>query len=106
MTILDLDGVEPPRIRERSLAPVVLGVKMPAHLAAWVRERVFTEQTTINAFLLGLVERERDGLPPDCRAWLTAQAAQCGCPGDPDQALVLVLRHLADRWPRGARLRP
>lgn len=85
----------------------MISVKLAPHLNVWVKARAAAERTTRNGYIVRLLTRERDGLPlpDDCRDWLTRQAAQCGCPGDPDRALVLVIRHLADRWPDGARLR-
>lgn len=104
--MLDLDGVGPP-----DAPPVrreVISVKLAPHLAVWVRERASAERTTMNGYIVALLRRERDGearLPADCRAWLDRQAVQCDLKGDPDAALVAVIRHLADRWPDGARLR-
>lgn len=80
---------------------------MPAVLAAYIREQAYEDGVTVNAWMNRLIAAHRDGdrLPADVREWLRIQAANCGCPGDPDRALVLVLRHLMDRWPYGARLR-
>ncbi len=104
--VLDLDGTEPPYLPHGSVRTRVVGTRLPPHIAAWVQEQARLRRTTAAAWIAALIVRERDGgLPEDCREWLTRQAAQCGVPGDPDAALVLVLRHLADRWPNGARLR-
>lgn len=103
--VLDLDATVPPR-QPKSMRWPVIGVKMDAALAAFVREQAHVERTTGSSYIRRLIRQARDGqLPADCRDWLTRQAAQCGCPGDPDAALVAVIRHLADRWPDGARLR-
>jgi hypothetical protein len=103
--VLDVDAVAPP-VSPATLRGVVLGVKVPATTAAFVRERAWQDGVTVNAYLRRLIEVDRDGgLPADCREWLRVQAGQCDCPGDPHGALVAVLRHLADRWPDGARLR-
>lgn len=105
MTVLDLDGVAPPRMPKSRRWPVV-SVRMPAHYKAWLMERALREGMTINAYMVRMIGRDRDqGLPPDVRNWLARQAVQCGLKGQPDEALVLVLRHLADRWPDGARLK-
>lgn len=104
--VLDLDATRPRMLPPHSVRSRVLGVRLPAHLAAWVVSQAEQERTTVNGYLAALIVRERDdGMPPDVRDWLTRQAAQCGVPGEPDTALVMVLRHLADRWPDGARLR-
>lgn len=105
--VLDLDATEP-RILPRGTARTkVLGVRVPTHLAAWVTTQAERDRTTPSGYVAALIRRDRDGdrLPDDVKVWLTRQAAQCGVPGDPDAALVIVLRHLADRWPNGARLR-
>lgn len=103
--LLDLDAAAPPRAPKSARWPVI-GVRMDASLAAFVREQAHVEHCTVNGYLVRLVRRARDGqLPADVRDWLVIQAAQCGHPGDPDAALVAVIRHLADRWPEGARLR-
>lgn len=105
--LLDLDATPAPH-PPRSLRTPVVGIRMDAALAAYVREEAARDRCSVNRWLNRLIRQHRDrrALPDDCRAWLTVQAGQCGCPGDPDQALVLVLRHLADRWPHGARLHP
>lgn len=101
---LDLDADLPP-VRPKSFRWPVIGIRIPAHLKAYLEQRVFQDGTTINHYVRTLIEADRHGLPADCREWLVKQAAQCGVPGRPEEALVLVLRHLADRWPDGARLR-
>lgn len=105
--VLDLDATEPRILPRGTARSKVLGVRVPAHLAAWVTTQAERERTTPSQYVATLIRRERDGqlLPDDVRVWLTRQAAQCGCPGDPEAALLIVLRHLADRWPNGARLR-
>lgn len=103
--ILDLDGTEPPWLPSGSVRTRTVSTRLPPHVAAWLDEQARLRRTTTAGYLAQLVRRDRDhGLPSDCREWLTRQAAQCGCPGDVDQALIIVLRHLADRWPNGARL--
>lgn len=104
--VLDLDATRPRILPRGAVRSSVISVRMPAHLAAWVHAQAERERTNVNQYVTGLLRRERDqGMPVDVRDWLTRQAAQCGVPGDPDTALILVLRHLADRWPDGARLR-
>lgn len=99
-----MDGTRPPAPPARRNE--VIGVKVAPHVATWLRATAAAEGTTMNGYIVRLLRRERDGgLPADCRTWLARQAAQCGHPGDPDAALVTVIRHLADRWPDGARLR-
>jgi hypothetical protein len=103
---LDLDGRHPPFLPSRNQRQVVISTKLPAHLAAWLRERARLDRTTPADYVRTLIVHARDGaMPADCRDWLVRQAAQCGIPGRPDDALVAVIRHLADRWPNGARLR-
>lgn len=107
LVTLDLDGELPPG--PPAMRSEVVSARVPADLAAFVRECAADERTTPAEWLRRLiVQRRSDGpaLPADVRSWLVVQAAQCGCPGDADRALVMVLRHLADRWPDGARLRP
>lgn len=104
--VLDLDGVEPPGAPPRSLATTVVAVRVPAFTAARLRQLCEHLGTSPNAWLKALIERElAGGLPADCVEWLRRQAAQLGMPGRPAEAEVAVLRHLADRWPHGARLR-
>lgn len=104
--VLDLDA-EPPLPTPKSLRWPVVGTRMPAHRHAWLRERAAADGITVNALVNRvLAEAQQGGWPADVREWLLMQAGQCGCPGDPEQALVAVIRHLADRWPYGARLRP
>ncbi len=103
--LLDLDA-DPAPNPPRSLRHPVFGIRMDSSLACYVREQALLEHCSANAWILRRIREHRDShLPADCREWLVKQAAQCGCPGDPDRALELVLRHLADRWPNGARLR-
>jgi hypothetical protein len=104
--VLDLDGIRPPGPPKRQ--SVQLGFRVIPSVAAWVRQRARDDRVNPAQWLARLIEREMRGrdLPADCRAWLVMQAAQCGFPGDPDLALIAVLRHLADRWPIGARLSP
>lgn len=106
--VLDLDADEPPTWR-RSRSSVTISVRIPTLLASYVRGRVEPDGQTINGYLLGLIEADRDreggGWPGDVNEWLLRQAAQCGCPGDSRTAVIEVVRHLADRWPDGGRLR-
>lgn len=106
--VLDLDAEAPTRITKTMKGGPIVSVRMPPSLAAYVREQAYIEHTNMNAYIVRLIRRDRDGdrLPADVRDWLTMQAAQCGCPGDIERALLVVLRHLADRWPTGARLNP
>lgn len=103
--VLDLDASHPPK-RPRSTNEPVLHLRVPAHLAQHVRRRMEQHGVNMNRYLIGLVERDINGWPDDVREWLVRQAGQCGVPGDPEAALVAVVRHLAARWPNGARLRP
>jgi len=81
-------------------------MRVPPDLAAWVRDTAAREHTPPGTLLRRLVDQARTGerWPPDVQRWLTAQAACCGTPGDPEGALIAVVRHLAARWPNGARL--
>jgi len=101
---LDLDGTAPPPPVRRS--SIMLGFRCPPSTAAWVRDQAELAKIRPAAWLQRLVQREqrREQLPVDVRDWLARQAAQCGCPGDIEQAIVEVVRHLAVRWPDGARL--
>lgn len=102
---LDLDADPPPQAPKSIRMPVV-AVRVPAHLALWLRHEAWAEGVSMNRLLVRFIERARHAeLPPDVRDWLQKQAAQCGCPHDTDRALIMVIRHLADRWPQGARLR-
>ena len=85
----------------------MMGFRVSPSTAAWVAEQASNEHTTVAGWLQRLVEREQRGerWPVDVRDWLARQAAQCGCPGDIDQAIIEVVRHLAARWPNGGRLR-
>jgi hypothetical protein len=104
--VLDLDATRPRMLPPSASRSIVVSARVPAHVAAWVHEQARKERRNPSQYLTALILQARDdGLPPDCRDWLTRQAAQCGVPGQPDQALVMILRHLADRWPDGARLR-
>ena len=105
--ILDLDGTAPPPLPKSVRWPVV-GVRMPSHLKRWAEDRARADNCSLNAFLVRTLTAARDtpAMPADVRDWLTIQAAQCGVPGDPDAALAIVVRHLAGRWPDGARLNP
>lgn len=103
--VLDLDAVDPPPTPASVKWPTI-SVRISSHLAAFVREQAAIDGCSVNSWMVRRVQAARDGelLPADVRRWLTIQAAQCGHPGDPDAALVAVLRHLMDRWPHGARL--
>lgn len=104
--VLNVAADEPPEPPASFRWPV-RSVRLPSHLAAYMREQAAIEGCSQNAWVVRLVQAHRDsGLPADVRNWLMIQAAQCGHPGEPDVALVAVLRHLADLWPNGARLRP
>lgn len=102
--VLDLDGVQPPGVPRRS--SVMLGFRVPPSVAAWVRDQADKDRIAPAAFLQRIVEQSMntERFPADVRAWLIVQAAQCGCVGDPEAALVAVVRHLAALWPQGARL--
>lgn len=101
--VLDLDATPPPRVPPHRRGTITLRVR--PSLLAWIRNQAATEGVTINAWIGHTVERAREELPSDVREWLAAQAAQCGCPRDLDQALILTVRHLAKRWPHGGRLK-
>ena len=57
---------------------------------------------SVSDLLRDLIAREV-GMPPDVTGWLRAQARQCDVDTE-TEALVLVVRHLARRWPNGCRL--
>lgn len=103
--LIDLDADHPP-LPPVKLRRGVVSVRMPPALQAWITEQARVEHITFNAWIVTCLARARDeSMPVDVRDWLAAQAAQCGCPGDIDQALTLVVRHLSMRWPHGGRLR-
>lgn len=103
--VLDLDASAPPD-RPLYIGSTMIGTRIEKPLAAWVRSQAEIAHTTVGGWLRDLIERERssEGLPLDVREWLLKQAAQCGCPGDSEQALIEVVRHLARKWPNGGRL--
>lgn len=103
--IVDLDADPPPR-SPQMIRRGHVSVRMPPSLLAWIVEQARVERATVNGWIVAALARARDeSLPVDVRDWLAAQAAQCGCPGDLDKALTLTVRHLAERWPHGGRLR-
>lgn len=104
--MMELDGVAPPEAPRRGVERPVVGARLNPHIAAWVRSQADVDRCTVSEWLTRLIVKARDGdaLPADCRDWLARQAAQCGKLGDPDGALVVILRHLADRYPSGVRL--
>lgn len=104
--MLDLDGTPPP-VRPHTRG-VVLTVRVHPELAAWVHDTATIHRTNTAHVMRQALEQARDGgrWPPDVQRWLAAQAACLGTPGDPEGALVQVVRHLATRWPNGSRLNP
>lgn len=101
--MLDLDGSHPPT--PPSHATELITLRLPVDLAAWVRDTAHVENTTPVHVLRSIVAAARgDRWPPDVQRWLAAQAACTGAPGDIDHAVITVVRHLAARWPNGARL--
>lgn len=106
--VLDLRAVHPPGPPPNHVPNHrTIMTKLPTPIVEWVRGQAELERVAVNTWLRRLVEREHAGagLPDDCTEWLAKQAAQCGRPGDTHGALLEVLRHLAERWPNGARLR-
>lgn len=102
---LDLDADPPPPFLP-GVRWLIQSIRFPATLAAWIRETAFREGKTFNGVVVDRLTRSRDtSRPADVDEWLLRQAAQCGCPGDTEQALVKVVRHLSARWPDGGRLR-
>lgn len=101
---LDLDAYPPPPVPGEHTK--MLGVRVPRDMAVWVEDQVARQGTTVNAWLKALLYDTRRGewLPADVVDWLAQQAMQCNCPGDIQQTIILVVRHLAERWPHGARL--
>lgn len=104
--VLDLDADPPPHV-PRALRWPSFTVRVSNPLAAFIREQAALDNVTVNTWMVRVLEdrRRRRERPADVRDWLLRQAAQCGAPGDPEAALVAVVRHLAERWPDGARLR-
>lgn len=105
--VIDLLASPPPGMPRYMRSTTILNAKVPTPLGVRAREHCRRLDTSINAWLRTLIERELDHttpLPPDVNDWLEKQAAQCGVPGQPQQALILVVRHLAARWPDGGRL--
>lgn len=105
--VMDLDGTHPPfRPVYRS---VTMAFRCPPDLAEWVRVEAERDGVEPSVFLRRLVTRSRDEggpWPADVRYWLRIQASQCDTPGDLDNAVIEVVRHLARRWPTGCRLTP
>lgn len=102
--VLDLDAHRPPDappIRSR-----LITVRLPAHVRSWVDVRAEVLGVPPGTVVRRLVEDAAggEGWPADVEDWLLCQAAQCDMPGDPDGAMIEVVRHLARRWPAGARL--
>lgn len=103
--VLDLDADPPPPLPAHQRTGVV-SVRMTAQLRRFLFDQAEREGCSVNAWIVHELEKARDAaLPIDVVDWLTMQAAQCGCPGDIDQALIQTVRHLAKRWPQGGRLR-
>jgi hypothetical protein len=86
---------------------VTVAFRCSPSLAAWLNDVADRDHTQPSTVVRRLIEQARDERwPADVTHWLTAQAACIGQPGDPDAALIAVVRHLARRWPHGARLNP
>lgn len=104
--LLDLDAHPAPGDPTRRRTTTMLGVRLPVAQAVWVQEQAALSGVAVNAWLKTLVNEAFRGerLPADVRDWLTVQATQIGQPGDLRAALVEVVRHLAVRYPHGARL--
>lgn len=101
---LDLDASPVPY--PSRILTVVLSAKVPRPVAGWVAEEARRAGMTPSRWLLQLVEQaQHDRWPVDVQRWLLAQGQQCGCPGDVNATVIEVVRHLATRWPDGARLR-
>jgi hypothetical protein len=102
--MLDLDGTPPPaRPHTRSH---VMAFRAPADLAAWIRDEAERDHVSHGTVIRHIIceARQQGRWPDDVHRWLLAQAACLGTPGDLDNALISVVRHLAVRWPHGARL--
>lgn len=105
---LELSGIARPDFPFRHRGKV-LAVRAPTNLVAWAEAQVEADHTTMNQFLIGLLEDRRSGgapFPADVMEWLLAQAAACRRPGDWKHALVETVRDLAKTYPRGCRLPP
>jgi hypothetical protein len=105
-TVLELDATPAPGPPGRGGHWGVLATRLPNNLRSWVLRQADIDGQTPSGWMRAQLEaiRREEHLPADVREWLVVQAVQCGCPGDPTEALVRLVRHLADRYPNGARL--
>jgi hypothetical protein len=106
---LDLDAnrvPEPPPFNGGRTSTSV-SVRVPHHMEWWLREAAANHNLSVNAYLLMLLAKARggDSIPADCWAWLSMEAKLHDDFDGPLDALVAIIRHLADRYPYGAELR-
>lgn len=105
---LDLDADPAPGVPLSATwnrSSVVVPARIPRPLALWMRRQATYDGLSVSSWLQRLVRREmeRPRWPADVEDWLTAQAVQMGC--EPDEVVPALVRHLAERYPDGARLR-
>lgn len=104
--VLDLDADRAPDPPGAMSHWTVIAVRVPRPLRSWVMRQAELDGMTPSSWMRHQLQamRNEQHLPGDVREWLAIQAVQAGCPGDPTEALVRLVRHLADRYPNGARL--
>ena len=105
--VLDLKASLPPDPPAHAATLSVLPLRVGPGLRVWLHEQADLHHSSVSEVVRGILTRAQQGehrYPADVVDWLTRQAAQSGCPGDVEQAVVLVVRHLARRWPNGGRL--
>lgn len=84
-----------------------MAFRAPADLRAWIEHEATLNHCEPGAIIRRILQRARadgHGWPNDVRLWLLSQAANNDTPGDTDAAVIALVRHLAIRWPHGARL--
>lgn len=85
-----------------------MAFRAPADLRAWINDQAAKNRVEPGVYIRTILQHARAdgyGWPEDVTRWLTSQAANNGTPGDTTAAVIALVRHLAIRWPHGARLR-
>lgn len=105
MDELNLTGTKP-RYEPNPTRSLTITARLPVRAHAWLRDQAERDNTTPSMLIRRIVDQamQRGRWPADVQDWLVVQAAQCGVVGDPDGAVIAVVRHLAERWPDGCRL--
>lgn len=103
--VLELEAIEPPKSPAGVKNSMVISGRVDRPIGQWARREAQERGQSVSEFVADCLRHERDRVrPADVDEWLGLMANQLGMPGDLDYALTRVLRHLMDRWPRGARL--